>query len=140
MNNYNCNAILDIFVQQNSCLQAFYQKANICKYTHNQLFKLFLLNVLTLIQQFLEDRVDYSLFILEASDAKIFPHYFKVNNINNIIEDIIANTFFNNLSSYFNNYTIFFCFLLPYYYQIIFGAYFDKILNVFPKKYGLRQI
>lgn len=54
---------------------------------------------------------------MKAYKIEFISHFFKLDNINNIVKYNIINSFFNNFNYYSNSYIFLFYFLIVKYYQ-----------------------
>lgn len=86
------------------------------KSNYYKLFEFFKLIILGIIQKFLKYKINYSLLNLNTNRVQLLLHFFKIDNINNIMKNIIVDTFFDNLVYCFNKYIIVLCFLFLYYF------------------------
>lgn len=92
--------------------------------------------VVEIVQKFLEYRVYNTLPNLRAYRTELFLYLSRVRYIDDIVKQVIIDTFFYNTACYSYGYAVFFCFLFPYYCKGDSGAGFDKVLDVFFYKYG----
>lgn len=60
--------------------------------------------------------INYSLANLRVCKTEFISHLFRVGNINNVVKDVVADTFFNNPGYYSKDYAIFFRLLFSDYY------------------------
>lgn len=98
----------------NCGLKLLYKESDIGKYTYDRLLKPFWLVVLKVVWKLLKYQVYYLLSNLGACDAKLLPHLLEIDYTDDIIKDVIADTFFDDVSYNPNCHLIFliffFCF------------------------------
>lgn len=106
------------------------------KSAYGWLFKVFSFIDRCMIQNFLENKTSNALPNLWARCTKFLPHLLRVSYVNNIIEDIITNTLFNDPNCNSNRHTIFLNLLLSQSSRRLLGPIFNKISDVFLYKYS----
>lgn len=66
--------------------------------------------------------------------------FIKVSNVNDIIKDVVTNTFFDDSSCFSYNLATFFYLLFPDYCGSAPGAFLYKVANIFLNKHDLYEI
>lgn len=93
--------------------------------------------IVGIVQEFLEYWVYNTLLYLRVYEMEIFLYLSGVGYIDDIIKQVIANTFFYNAICYSYGHAIFFCFIFPYYCRGNSGAGLNEVPDIFFYKYGL---
>lgn len=86
----------------------FDKELNVGKPTHNQFFKSLWLIGAWIVEELLKYGIDNTLTDLRACRAEFLSHLFKINDINNVVENIVTDTFFDDLCCCFYGHPIFF--------------------------------
>lgn len=90
---YDCDAVVYIGVRGECGSQSFGEHPDVCEYTRYRFLVSFWLGDFRVVEQFLEDRVYYSLADMRADRLKFRPHGLGAVDIDDIIEKVVAHAF-----------------------------------------------
>lgn len=119
-------------------MQSFYQESDICKDANDRLFKAFRLVVSRVIEEFLEDGIDDSLPDLRACCMQFLPQLLGVGYIDDVVENVVADTLLDDARRGSHSHAVFLDFLLPHCGWVLSGAYLDDVPYVFFGEHGSR--
>lgn len=90
----------------------------------------------------MEYQIYYLLSDLRVYGAKLLLHLLRIGHIDNIVEDVIADAFFNDASCSPHCHSVLFDLLLsfPESYWVLPRAYFDEVSYVFFYEHGFCKV
>lgn len=95
-----------------SCSQSFDEESNVGEPTHDRFFKSLWLVGAWVVQELLKYGIDNSLADLRACSAEFLPHLLRVGDIDDVVENVVADIFFDDSRCCSYGHPIFFDLLL----------------------------